>query len=232
MSLICADPEHTAMAADGKVFADLSTDEKLALHRVLNSAGVSLLRRTRAQAFTGFHGELQAIRWPLRHDLITELPHRLYAAGGEDPYAAMYAPHGIAELARQPENVDTAECRHCGKAIRRNAKGIWGARKRDDPHPWYCDASPDTAKRHEPDSPAGLTPFTVTRDDQLCSGGREEIPAGATAYQDEAGWVVCALHSSEWAARAQDDGGSNPYDMWSETPDGWDAFTDETEGHS
>lgn len=44
----------------------------------------------------------------------------------------------------------TAECRHCGKGIRQNRRGIWGARKRDDPHPWYCDASMDDAKRHEP----------------------------------------------------------------------------------
>jgi len=53
---------------------------------------------------------------------------------------------------------DTADrygnCRHCGKSIRRDSKGYWGARKRDDPHPWYCDASPDAEKRHEP-FPAG-----------------------------------------------------------------------------
>ena len=44
----------------------------------------------------------------------------------------------------------TAECEHCHKGIRRNRAGIWGARKQDDPHPWYCDASPDAAKRHQP----------------------------------------------------------------------------------
>lgn len=44
----------------------------------------------------------------------------------------------------------TGTCRHCLKSIRRNSGGVWGARKRDDPHPWYCDASPDGAKRHEP----------------------------------------------------------------------------------
>lgn len=43
----------------------------------------------------------------------------------------------------------TAECRHCRKPIRRNSAGIWGARKRDDPHPWDCDTSPDKGKRHE-----------------------------------------------------------------------------------
>ena len=43
-----------------------------------------------------------------------------------------------------------AECRHCGKPVRRNSQGIWGARKRNDPHPWYCDASPADGKRHEP----------------------------------------------------------------------------------
>ena len=42
-----------------------------------------------------------------------------------------------------------AECRHCGKPIRRDSKGYWGARKLSDPHPWYCDASPND-KRHEP----------------------------------------------------------------------------------
>jgi hypothetical protein len=43
-----------------------------------------------------------------------------------------------------------AECEHCGKGIRRNRAGIWGARKHDDPHPWFCDASPVGDKRHEP----------------------------------------------------------------------------------
>lgn len=42
-----------------------------------------------------------------------------------------------------------ADCQHCGKPIRRNIKGYWGARKLSDPHPWYCDASPND-KRHEP----------------------------------------------------------------------------------
>jgi hypothetical protein len=44
----------------------------------------------------------------------------------------------------------TADCRHCRKPIRQNSGGIWGARKRDDPHPWYCDGNPDDGKRHEP----------------------------------------------------------------------------------
>lgn len=44
----------------------------------------------------------------------------------------------------------TADCQHCGKAIRCNVQGIWGARRRSDPHPWYCDASQDAGKRHEP----------------------------------------------------------------------------------
>lgn len=43
-----------------------------------------------------------------------------------------------------------AECVHCAKGIRQNRAGIWGACKRDDPHPWYCDANPDAGKRHEP----------------------------------------------------------------------------------
>ena len=49
----------------------------------------------------------------------------------------------------------TAKCQHCGKGIRRDSKGHWGARKRDDPHPWYCDASTDAEKRHEPAAAAG-----------------------------------------------------------------------------
>jgi hypothetical protein len=44
----------------------------------------------------------------------------------------------------------TADCAHCHKPIRANRAGTWGARKRLDPHPWYCDASPDAARRHEP----------------------------------------------------------------------------------
>jgi hypothetical protein len=48
----------------------------------------------------------------------------------------------------------TADCFYCSKPVRRNSVGIWGARKRDDPHPWYCDASPAPDKRHAP-SPAG-----------------------------------------------------------------------------
>ena len=86
------------LSIDGAMFATLSTAEKLALHRVLNSAGVTTLRCTRAPAFTGLHGELQAVRWPLRHELITELPHRMYAGAGETD---IYAPHGITELSRR-----------------------------------------------------------------------------------------------------------------------------------
>lgn len=44
----------------------------------------------------------------------------------------------------------TADCRHCGKPIRQNKAGFWGARKRDDPHPWWCAEDPGTGKRHEP----------------------------------------------------------------------------------
>jgi hypothetical protein len=93
-----------ALSIDGSMFAALSTDEKLALHRVLSSAGVSTLRCTRAPAFAGLHGELQAVRWPLRHDLITELPHPKYAEGGA---VDMYAAHGISELTRPaPDSAD------------------------------------------------------------------------------------------------------------------------------
>lgn len=110
----------TALTADDPMFADLTTAEKLALHRVLNSAGVSLLRRTRLPAFTGLHGELQAARWPLRHDLKTELPHYMYAAcGGAD--LDMYAPHGITELQRRPAVPD---CYRCGLAAARHPAGL------------------------------------------------------------------------------------------------------------
>jgi hypothetical protein len=44
----------------------------------------------------------------------------------------------------------TGDCRYCSKPIRCNKDGIWGARRRDDPHPWYCDANPDAGKRHQP----------------------------------------------------------------------------------
>jgi hypothetical protein len=41
----------------------------------------------------------------------------------------------------------TGTCEDCGKDIRQNKAGVWGARRRDDPHPWYCDATGD---RHQP----------------------------------------------------------------------------------
>jgi hypothetical protein len=44
----------------------------------------------------------------------------------------------------------TAECGHCCKPIRQNKDGIWGARARNDAHPWYCDANLDKGKRHAP----------------------------------------------------------------------------------
>lgn len=43
----------------------------------------------------------------------------------------------------------TGTCQHCDKAIRRDSNGYWGARSRNDPHPWYCEASPND-RRHEP----------------------------------------------------------------------------------
>jgi hypothetical protein len=45
---------------------------------------------------------------------------------------------------------ETGVCLHCGKPIAKNSKGIWGARKREDPHPWYCDDDPGDSKRHQP----------------------------------------------------------------------------------
>jgi hypothetical protein len=49
-----------------------------------------------------------------------------------------------------PQVASTADCRHCAKGIRRYVSGIWGARRRSDPHPWYCDSDPGSEKRHEP----------------------------------------------------------------------------------
>jgi hypothetical protein len=54
----------------------------------------------------------------------------------------------------RPVSSLTADCLYCGKPVRRNSAGTWRARKRDDPRPWYCDASPGPDKRHAP-SPAG-----------------------------------------------------------------------------
>jgi hypothetical protein len=51
----------------------------------------------------------------------------------------------------------TGTCKDCGKGIRQNKAGIWGARKRDDDHPWYCDASPDSGKHHEPEAEGTCT---------------------------------------------------------------------------
>lgn len=42
-------------------------------------------------------------------------------------------------------------------------------------------------------------PFTVTRADQLCAGGRESIPAGARAVESELG-TLCMMHSAQHAA--------------------------------
>jgi hypothetical protein len=36
-----------------------------------------------------------------------------------------------------------------------------------------------------------LTPYTVPAEGCLCSAGREEIPAGAAAFADADGWIVC-----------------------------------------
>lgn len=37
-----------------------------------------------------------------------------------------------------------------------------------------------------------MKPFTVTSEDQMCSGHMDAIPVGATAYQDDDGWIWCA----------------------------------------
>jgi hypothetical protein len=63
----------------------------------------------------------------------------------------------------------TGDCRHCCKPIRANRAGIWGARKRDDSHPWYCDASPDARKRHEPATAAADAPSAELPAESLIS---------------------------------------------------------------
>jgi hypothetical protein len=57
----------------------------------------------------------------------------------------------------QAETATTSTCKHCGKGIRRNVAGIWGARKRLDPHPWWCGENAAAEKTHAPtiELPAG-----------------------------------------------------------------------------
>jgi hypothetical protein len=50
---------------------------------------------------------------------------------------------------------------------------------------------------------AGLAGILVTRDGQLCSGGREPVERGARAYEDAGGWVWCPLHIPEPARVGQ-----------------------------
>lgn len=57
----------------------------------------------------------------------------------------------VSGMRNQSPQSDTGTCQYCGKGIRRNAAGIWGARKRDDSAPWYCGASPAADKNHEPE---------------------------------------------------------------------------------
>jgi hypothetical protein len=62
------------------------------------------------------------------------------------PLEAAVAPQAGDETpSLRPGKGETADCRYCAKAIRRNSAGIWGARN---PHPWYCDASPDNSPVH------------------------------------------------------------------------------------
>ncbi len=54
----------------------------------------------------------------------------------------------------------------------------------------------NTKAARPPAAPGGasaevLTPYTVPAGGRLCSLGREEIPAGAAAFTDADGWVVC-----------------------------------------
>lgn len=45
-----------------------------------------------------------------------------------------------------------------------------------------------------------MIPFTVTREDQGCSGHMDTIPAGETAFTDAGGWVWCAVAAAQVAA--------------------------------
>jgi NADP-dependent 3-hydroxy acid dehydrogenase YdfG len=47
-----------------------------------------------------------------------------------------------------------------------------------------------------------MTPFTVTSEDQGCSGHMDTIPAGEVAFKDTDGWVWCAGAAAQVVAEA------------------------------
>lgn len=56
---------------------------------------------------------------------------------------------GMAPSERIPKT-PTSTCAFCAKPIRLYKAQVWGARKQDDPHPWYCDKTSNTDGRHAP----------------------------------------------------------------------------------
>lgn len=86
----------------------------------------------------------------------------------------------------------TGTCRHCGKAIRRQRQGVWGARKHDDPHPWYCDASPSDDKRHGPWTASDLQDGHIMR-----LGSSDNYVKVASAVVTEGGRVAVTIYNGE-----------------------------------
>jgi hypothetical protein len=50
-----------------------------------------------------------------------------------------------------------------------------------------------------------LTPSTVPAGGRLCSVGREEIPAGARAFADAEGWIICTACATHCASCTDED---------------------------
>lgn len=79
-----------------------------------------------------------------QHSAASQAPQARQVIGGPELEATSNRPAWI------ETGPPTADCAACGKPIRRNRAGIWGARARTDPHPWYCDDDPGDDKRHRP----------------------------------------------------------------------------------
>jgi len=80
-------------------------------------------------------------------------PRQVLVTGAALAGAAARGRPGIPQgLCADCEDPHTGTCRHCDKPIRRNGAGVWGARARNDPHPWYCpgEPHPDPHRRHHP----------------------------------------------------------------------------------
>lgn len=86
----------------------------------------------------------------------------------------------------------TGTCRHCAKRIRRNRQGAWGARKRTDSHPWYCDASQSDDKRHEPWTASDLRNGHIIR-----IGDSENYVKVASAEMAEGGRITVTIYNGD-----------------------------------